>query len=193
RNLRTGFRLGCNLLVLDADSSEWEKLHAVESKDRIIDVWWRENKTGELMLLLAHIMTRNAAWRGSRIRVLADPGDETHDELKAKLAETLETYPIDAKVVAITITAEEIARISAEAALLFLPFSIHAGVLYGPAGDEVYSYLKRLPVAVLALAAQDVDLDADPDVSPEESTDPADGGVHRPPSGDGADVGGVGP
>lgn len=35
-----------------------------------IDVWWRGMKNGELMLLLAHLLHQNPAWRGNRIRVL---------------------------------------------------------------------------------------------------------------------------
>jgi amino acid transporter len=36
-----------------------------------IDVWWRgRDRNGELMLLLAHIITRSPDWNGARIRVL---------------------------------------------------------------------------------------------------------------------------
>jgi hypothetical protein len=39
RNLRTAFRLGCNILILDADAREWETLEQVPSEQRVIDVW----------------------------------------------------------------------------------------------------------------------------------------------------------
>jgi len=163
RNLRTAFGLGCNLLVLDAEAREWETLDAREAKDRVIDVWWQQNNTGELMLLLAHLVTRDESWRGSRIRVLADPGDEPEAEVTARLAATFEDYRIDAEIVVCPVAPEAIVQRSHRAAMLFLPFSIHAGVMYGPAGDEVLPYLKGLPIVVLTLAAQDVNLDADPD------------------------------
>ncbi len=35
-----------------------------------IDVWWRGRKNGELMLLLAHLLTRNGPWRTRPIRLL---------------------------------------------------------------------------------------------------------------------------
>ncbi len=35
-----------------------------------IDVWWRGMKNGALMLLLAHLLHRNPAWRANPIRVL---------------------------------------------------------------------------------------------------------------------------
>ncbi|QEG41649.1 APC family permease [Roseimaritima ulvae] len=35
-----------------------------------VDVWWRGRKNGELMLLLAHLLTKNTAWRARPIRLL---------------------------------------------------------------------------------------------------------------------------
>jgi amino acid transporter len=35
-----------------------------------IDVWWRGKQNGELMLLLAHLLTQNDGWRGREIRLL---------------------------------------------------------------------------------------------------------------------------
>lgn len=164
RNLRTAFGVGCNLLILDADASEWQTLDAVGGKDRVIDVWWRPNKTGELMLLLAHLVTRSEGWHSARIRVLAEPKNgESAGDLTERLTATLADYRIDAEVLASDVTSEEIARHSGGSSLVFLPFAIRADRFYGPTGDEVTSLLGHLPIVVLALAAQDVDLGADPD------------------------------
>jgi len=35
-----------------------------------IDVWWRGQKNGELMLLLAHLLTNNPSWRSREIRLI---------------------------------------------------------------------------------------------------------------------------
>ena len=35
-----------------------------------IDIWWRGEKNGSLMLLLAYLLTNNPAWRGRRIRLM---------------------------------------------------------------------------------------------------------------------------
>ncbi|MCK5422781.1 MAG: amino acid permease, partial [Deltaproteobacteria bacterium] len=40
RNLRTAFRLGCNIVVLDTKEDEWNALGSLSSKERRIDVWW---------------------------------------------------------------------------------------------------------------------------------------------------------
>jgi amino acid transporter len=164
RNLRTSFRLGCNLLILDADAREWETLDAVPPKQRVIDVWWREGKTGELSLLLGHLVRRSQAWEGSTIRVLTEAKEnETEEQATARLGAALEEYRIDADIVVTAIDAEKIAAQSHASSLVFLPFGIHGGRFYGPAGGEVMELLKALPIVVLVMAAQDVDLAADPD------------------------------
>ncbi|MHC4575905.1 MAG: APC family permease [Planctomycetota bacterium] len=46
-----------------------------------IDVWWRGKANGHLMLLLAHLLVENDAWRGRRVRLLrlisSEVGQET--------------------------------------------------------------------------------------------------------------------
>jgi amino acid transporter len=178
RNLRTAFRLGCNLLVLDASAAEWEVLQRIERGKRTIDIWWRPNTTGELMLLLGHMVTRSSGWDGAKIRVLADQRQgKTPEELTQRLKEALDEYRIDAEVIVSSVEASEIVRQSGNASLVFLPFSIHGDRLQGPAGD-LTDVLSKLPITVLALAAQDVDLAADPDQDLEEPDEPA---VSEPP------------
>jgi amino acid transporter len=41
-----------------------------------IDVWWRGQANGHLMLLLAHLLVENDAWRGRRVRLLRLVGGE---------------------------------------------------------------------------------------------------------------------
>ena len=171
RNLRTSFRLGCNLLILDADAREWQTLDAIPGPERVIDVWWREGKTGELALLLGHLVCRAEAWQGATIRVLTEPReDETAEQVTARLREALEEYRIDAEVVVTAVDAKEIVAQSGKASLVFLPFGIHGGHFYGPTGGEVTELLNALPIVVLVMAAQDVDLAADPD-QPGEAVD----------------------
>jgi len=43
-----------------------------EGKKRIVDIWWGGlQRNGDLMLLLAYLLSRNPEWRDSRIRVLS--------------------------------------------------------------------------------------------------------------------------
>jgi amino acid transporter len=177
RNLRSAFRLGCNLLVLDSDAQEWEALKKAPAKDRVVDVMWRANKTGELMLLLAYIVTRAAEWRGAKLRVLVEPeSGEGEEQTIERLKTLLDEFRIEAEVVVFEGKGEgegvELMARSRESSLVFLPFSTHSGRFYGPFGGELAELLRPLPVVALTLAAQDVDLAADPDIeegdAPEE-------------------------
>jgi hypothetical protein len=120
------------------------------------------------MLLLGHLVTRSKAWEGATLRVLADDRQgESPAELEAELRVALEGYRIEAEVLVSSVEPEEIARRSGGASLVFLPFSIHGDQLRGPTG-EVGSLLPALPIVAMVLAAQDVDLGADPDHEEEE-------------------------
>ncbi len=164
QNLRTAFRLGCNLLLLDADAREWEGLSDLPAEQRVIDVWWRPNQTGELMLLLAYLITRSDDWAGSAVRLLAVPRqDDTAEETAATLQEMLAEIRIDAEIVVVPeADAATLTATSGGSSLVFLPFSFRKGRFYS-IGGEVDGILDALPIVVMALAGQDVDLDADPD------------------------------
>lgn len=165
RNLRTAFRLGCNLVVLDADAEEWAALSDLPPEDRHIDVWWRENKTGELMLLLAYLMTRHDDWSQASIRVLAVPRDgESGEDRLETLEAFLEEVRIDAE--AVTVEADDVEAMiaaSRDTPVVFMPVGIHGGRFYGLFGGDVGDTLPRLQIVAMAVAAQDVDLEADPD------------------------------
>jgi hypothetical protein len=52
---------------------------------------------------------------------------------------------------------------SADAALVFLPFRLRGNQVLGPFDIQVDDLILRLPVVALALAAEDIDLDAEPE------------------------------
>ena len=58
---------------------------------RRIDVWWRNDATSRLMLLLAYLMTRSEQWESAKIHVLAaglENGEKnTPDDLQKILQE----------------------------------------------------------------------------------------------------------
>ena len=70
-NLKVAFRLGCNIVVLDAKKDNWNTLESAPSWERRIDVWWWDDETSRLMLLLAYLMKRNDTWGEAKIRVLS--------------------------------------------------------------------------------------------------------------------------
>ena len=69
--LKTAFRLGCNLIVLDSKEEEWDVLESMPAQERRIDVWWWGDASSRLMLLLAYLMTRSKQWGEAKIRMRA--------------------------------------------------------------------------------------------------------------------------
>jgi amino acid transporter len=164
RNLRAARLYGCNLVILDAKEDKWTALTNIDKKDLFIDVWWRDDATGRLMLLLAYLMTRNEQWSDARIRLLAFGSDQTGEPTVENLKTMLEEARIEAdpEIVADAGT-DTIAEYSADSALVFLPFRIRQNQIVDPLGNAMSDALFLLPLAAMVLAAEDIDLDAEPE------------------------------
>jgi hypothetical protein len=66
RSLRAFSRLGKSLIIARIDAGSL----AVERDEREIHVWWGGlQRNGDLMLLLAYLLSRNAEWRGAQLVV----------------------------------------------------------------------------------------------------------------------------
>ena len=164
RRLRTAFRLGSNLLILHAEQHEWESLEKLPAAARVIDIWWQADKTGQMMVLLAYLMTRSEDWSNATIRVLVPAnieGAEAHlEEAKAMLS----AARIDAETeVVVDADSRSIITHSASASIVFIQFGIREGRIVDPFRNDVSEILPELPMVVMSMAAQDVDLDAQPD------------------------------
>jgi hypothetical protein len=164
RNLREAFRFGCNIVVLDAEETEWTALETLPPNERRIDVWWWGDATSRLMLLLAYLMTRSEDWDGAKIRVLAASQDRASEETIEGLQRTLQEVRIEADPEIVKeANVNAIAENSADAALVFLPFRLRGNQVLGPFDNQVDDLILRLPVVALALAGEDIDLDAEPE------------------------------
>jgi hypothetical protein len=91
-----------------------------------VDVWWRGTANGSLMLILAHLLTLNPAWRKLRVRILRITKTEAerqaaHEELK----HLTDVSRIEAEI-RIVVSADPFVQImrreSRDAAALFLGF-----------------------------------------------------------------------
>jgi len=116
------------------------------------------------MLLLAHLLTRHKDWDEARIRILsAGRKGGIHTEY-GRLSTFLEDVRIEAEAVEIVNSdAETIAAWSKDAALVFMPFQLRQNSSVDPFGGPIEDLLARLPSIVLVLAAEDIDLDAEPE------------------------------
>lgn len=164
RNLRVARFFGCNLIILDAKADKWAYLMESDLKGHHIDVWWWGDACSRLMLMLAYLLTRSDPWREARIRLLAvkpsDSGDQSLDEL----TRMLDDVRIDAEPILVgPADADTLAEYSAESALVFLPFRIRRNRVVDTFGNPMADTLFLLPVVALVMAAEEFDLDAEPE------------------------------
>jgi len=61
-----------------------------KGRQRVVDVWWGGlQRNGDLMLLLAYLLTRNAEWRDARVRIVSVATTETMREQTALFLERM--------------------------------------------------------------------------------------------------------
>ncbi len=163
-NLRLAFRSGYNLVVFHGDPLCTDHFFDREKEKRIIDVWWNDDASGRLRLLLAYLMTRSELWQQATIRLITvgEAADLT------STIELLEQQLDDARIPAQPILVadrqpETVIEQSAGSDLVFLPFRIRQSMLTDTKGLSLERVLTRLPPVALVMAAKDIDLDAEPE------------------------------
>ena len=164
RRLKRIFKQGRNIIVLDAKEGRWQEMLSLPETERRIDVWWWDNATGRLMLLLAHLITRSKDWDDARIRVLS--AERKADALGP--VENLKTFLDDVRIDAEPVELEKVDVLTVEqqsgdASLVLMPFQIKGDRSMGPFGEPVENIINRLPSVAMVLAAEDIDLEAEPE------------------------------
>lgn len=162
-NLRIALAHQCNVIILAGGSEQFERIGELEPEERAIDVWYGENPTGHLMLMLAYLMTRNDPWKDAPIRLFTDAQlkDGERRTLES-VKEMLDEFRIAADPhVVERCDAETVKRHSLRSALVFLPFRLQPDGPSGPFGGDLRELLDGLPLTALTLAAKGVDLEAD--------------------------------
>ncbi len=165
RSLREAYRFGCNLIIMDTTSVEWKVLKEIPAGKRRIDVWWQDDATGNLMLLLAYLITRNEEWEGAAIRLLA-VRDDSHVEIPTEetLQQRLEEVRIEAvPLVVDNSDADTVIETSRDASLVLLPFRLRDLTSISAFGSSPEDLFSQLPLTALVLAAETIELDAEPE------------------------------
>ncbi len=166
RNLKSAFQQGLNVIILDTDLSKWDRLLAKNDREHqyVIDVWWRDDSTGSFMLLVAYLITRNEIFKNSVIRMIAKGEEKDVTQITEQLQKQLEDIRIDAEPLVVQeIDQETIVQISSHSSLVFMPFRMKDYRFSDYSGGSLHRLLPQLPLTVLAKAAQDIDLEAEPD------------------------------
>ena len=123
RLLRTVARLNRSLVLIRSQAGDED---VFSPPSGTIDVWWRGRDNGPLMLMMAHLLTKNAEWRRHRIRLLrCVPNEAAAVEVHKHLLELANTSRI--RVEARTFVTDNppvtIRRESRQAAIVFLGFA----------------------------------------------------------------------
>ena len=128
-----------------------------------IDVWWRGHKNGELMLMLAHLLKQNRAWRNRSIRLMRVVPNE---EGKAEVLKHLETLATESRIVVETevFVSEQpvhvIGKQSKDAALVFLGFELPPEGREGTFYQQMENFTDRIPRAILVSSIGNVRLNS---------------------------------
>ncbi len=164
KNLRAALRLGYNLVVLDAQEEEWLRVEKQTPDERRIDIWYQSGNSGALMLLLGHLMTRAPFWEQTRLRVLVAEQNDDSEATEAELIKELDQARINAEAVVVQdCSGSTIIHHSADASLVFLPLTLKEGQIVDCVGEVADELLAKLPLVALIVAAQQIELDAEPE------------------------------
>ena len=171
--MRSALRYGCHLVVFAASKSWFEELARVSepSSDRAelaIDVWWRDDASSRLSLLLAYLMTRRDPWMDAKIRILAPAGETGRDARLDDLRAMLDEVRISAEVILVADTRlETVQRESDASSLAFFPARLRDTALCDPDGEPILAVPEGGPPIAFVQAVKDIVLDSQPDEGPQ--------------------------
>jgi len=136
---------------------------AWETPQGTIDVWWRGRQNGALMLLLAHLLHQNPAWRRNQIRVLrAVASEEAVDEVKLHIEELSAAARIGVEPVVIESSDphQAIQEHSHSAAVVILGFESPAEGVEAEFFQRMESFAGQLPRVLFVDSAGGMELES---------------------------------
>ena len=162
--LRMALRLDYNLVIFDTEEQKWQSMYDQPEDQRQIDIWYERGSNGSLMLLLGYLMTRDSFWSNASLRVLLPIEDNNPQATEEALVEELDQFRIVAEAVIVEDQdSETIIAHSKSGSLVFLPVILREGKIFDGSGAKITHLLQHLPIVAMVLAAQDIQLDAEPD------------------------------
>jgi len=156
RHVRSIAALGKSVVLV----SDREK-DAPQTGPRCIDIWWRGQANGSLMITLAYLLTLNWEWRNTQIRILRLIPDEAGRASSRQVLEDLihnARIPAQALVVVSSDPFSQVLRThSADADLVFL------GLPYQDQENVIINYrhlnlvLEKMPTTILVRSSGEAD------------------------------------
>jgi len=110
------------------------------------------------------LIKQSEPWRQATIRVMSADSEDESERTVEGLKNTLEDIRIDAEPeVLVNPGMDTVITYSADASLVLLPFRIAGDQLTSRFGHPIDALLAGLPIVAMILAAEDIDLDAEPE------------------------------
>ena len=159
-SLRVIAALRRNVIIANFKETEADPRLASEGP---IDVWWRGNQNGELMLLLAHLLRQHPKWREKEIRLMRIVADEAaEDDVLNHLNELASTARIKATTQVI-VSKDAIATIglqSRNSSIVFLGFGMPEEGLESAFYQNLEALSDRLPRCMFVNSTGDMKLES---------------------------------
>ncbi len=129
-----------------------------------IDIWWRNDATGRLSLLLAHLMKQTRTWEDASLRVMSVEERHASEEGRENLAREINDARIDADLeLQDTPDMKQVIELSSQSDMVFLPFRFRSDEIITLFDRPAAELMRWMSTTVLIQAAEDIDLDAEPE------------------------------
>ncbi|MDH5521516.1 MAG: hypothetical protein OEZ14_13410, partial [Acidimicrobiia bacterium] len=159
--LQNCVRFGTNVAVINVRDDAWERFLATPRVERSIALWWSDDQVGQLITLLGWLCQRHRDWDGASILVYVPASDNPNET--SRVAKLLEDARIKAEVVTVDGTPAAFSAALGGATLALAPLRVRRGNAIGPFETPLGMLVESLPLAVMILATEILDLDAEPD------------------------------
>lgn len=161
--VQTAIRFGCSVGIANTPDRAWERLPHGGGR---IAVWWPDDRTGQLLTLLAWMCTRTRAWNATIEIWVSSVGCATPADAEAareRVAALVDEARIPAEVAG-SAPPEAFAATVAGAHLVLAPLRLRHGEVLGPGEVDLDELVAAIDgVAVFAHAVSSVALDVQPD------------------------------
>ncbi len=158
RMLQGCVRFGTNVAVIDVNPEAWRRFEDTPRKERTIALWWSDDQVGKFITLLGWLCQRDTEWRDAKIVVYVPKATEVEH-----VRDVLEAGRFDAVVEPVEESAAAFAEKMAGATMAMAPLRVRRGKAIGPFDTPLGMLLESLPLAVMALATEEVSIDAEAD------------------------------
>ncbi|MEZ5243919.1 MAG: hypothetical protein R2707_02390 [Acidimicrobiales bacterium] len=162
--LQNCVRFGTNVAVINVRDDAWERFEATPPTDRSIGLWWSDDQAGQLITLLGWLCRRHPDWSAASIVVHVPIGNDDDGQAEAaRVAQVLDDGRIEATVRAVEPTPAALTTALADATLAFAPLRVRRGVAIGPFETPLGMLVESLPLAVMILPTEEIELNAEAD------------------------------